>query len=69
MLDERRTVEQYGLCGFSALYAERLHLPRLAAARQVALWLLQLAPGVDLNPADIGWVPPALAPEQRRRNR
>lgn len=43
------TVEQYGLRGFSALYAERLHLPRLAAARQVALWLLQLAPGV---PAD-----------------
>ena len=43
------TVEQYALCGFSALYAERLHLPRLAAARQVVLWLLQHAPGV---PAD-----------------
>jgi len=26
-----------------------------------------VAPGTDLNPADAGWVPPSLAPEQRRR--
>jgi hypothetical protein len=40
------TIEQYQLVGFSALYAERLHLPRLAAARQLVLWLLQRAPGL-----------------------
>ena len=44
--------------GFSALYAERLHLPRMAAARQVMLWLLQSAPGVPsdapLSFADLG---------------
>jgi aryl-alcohol dehydrogenase (NADP+) len=26
-----------------------------------------VAPGVNLNPADIGWISPSLAPEQRRR--
>ena len=26
-------------------------------------------PGTDLNPADRGWTPPALAPDQRRRPR
>ena len=45
------TVEQYGLAGFSALYAEKLHLPRLAAARQITLWLLQSAPGVPADDA------------------
>ena len=30
------TIEQYAQIGFSALYAERLHLPRVAHARQVA---------------------------------
>jgi aryl-alcohol dehydrogenase-like predicted oxidoreductase len=28
-----------------------------------------VAPGVDVNPADVGWVPPALAPGRRRRQR
>ncbi len=28
-----------------------------------------VAPGVDLNPADTGWTPPALAPHPRRRRR
>lgn len=28
-----------------------------------------VAPGVDLNPADTGWTPPALAPHLRRRSR
>ncbi len=28
-----------------------------------------VAPGVDLNPADVGWIPPSLAAENRRRSR
>ncbi|MFP5488657.1 MAG: aldo/keto reductase [Acidimicrobiia bacterium] len=28
-----------------------------------------VAPGVDLNPADVGWTPPGLAWDQRRRSR
>ncbi|MEM9607505.1 MAG: aldo/keto reductase [Actinomycetota bacterium] len=28
-----------------------------------------VAPGTNLNPADVGWTPPGLAPEQRRRRR
>ncbi len=28
-----------------------------------------VAPGIDLNPADTGWTPPALAPHLRRRRR
>ena len=52
------TIEQYGLCGFSALYAKRLHTPRMAAARQVVLWLLECAPGLPgdhpISFADLG---------------
>ena len=28
------TIEQYGLLGFSVMYARKLHVPRVAAARQ-----------------------------------
>ena len=40
------TIEQYALEGFSGYYAQKLHVPRVAAARQVTLWLLQCAPGL-----------------------
>ena len=43
------SVEQYGLAGFAPLYAGRLHVPRVAAARQVMLWLLGCAPGVPTD--------------------
>ncbi len=52
------TMEQYAMPGFSALYAQRLHVPRVAAARQAVLWMLECAPGVPsdapLSMADLG---------------
>jgi hypothetical protein len=52
------TIEQYNLPGFSALYANKLHVPRVAASRQIMLWLLECAPGLpDDGPlcvADLG---------------
>ena len=40
------TIEQYGLAGFSGMYAKKLHVPRVAASRQVMIWLLECAPGL-----------------------
>ena len=40
------TIEQYGLNGFSALYARKLHVPRVACARQIMLWIFECAPGL-----------------------
>jgi hypothetical protein len=44
--------------GFAALYAQRLHVPRVAAARQAVLWMLECAPGVPsdapLSISDLG---------------
>ena len=52
------SIEQYGLSGFSGLYAQGLHVPRVATIRQVMLWLLQSAPGMPtdgpLSFADLG---------------
>ena len=51
------TIEQYALLGFSAIYAERLHLPRVAHARQAMLWVLRCAPGLPLEtPSEDGCV-------------
>ena len=56
------TIEQYGLVGFSALYAKKLHVPRCAHAYQITLWLLQCAPGVCPSHAASEAAPAECAP-------
>ena len=43
------TIEQYGLVGFSGMYANKLHVPRVCHARQIMLWLLECAPGLPTD--------------------
>ena len=40
------TTEQYGLCGFAGLYAQALHIARVATVRQVMCWVLESSPGL-----------------------
>jgi hypothetical protein len=51
------TLEQYAQPGFAVSYARKLHVPRVAATRQLMLWLLEHAPGLPdghLSVGDLG---------------
>ena len=63
------SVEQYGLAGFAPLYAGRLHVLRVAAARQVMLWLLAARRALTDAPLTCGDLARGVRGVRRRAHR